>query len=357
VPDRGEAEAQGLSPEDAERQRVVQMEQQRQRMMDEAQARQIERAEKVRRREEELIELQRGLTPGDILITGRIGVNGVVNGVFTRIPEKTHNHRPTYQKMRKVDKGPEAIDLGIWWNNGKWYIGMLTEMGSDAAYAFVPSQAPSPDHANGIWTIWNGKTWDTDDRIKAIGKGPRELHVADEMTGGGYEPPQEEYDEEEYMRAYEERLRQEEEQEAAYEAEVAQNKDPDGPEAIPKSHTVPRRIRFRATCPEGHGGCRAGNMCRSCPGECATCQNMRYAHRGVCSASDCFTCNHGYKHMQKHGDGRGICVMAESQYVSYGAAAFVVILLICGIVYVVGYEGYYKKRKPRRSSAGGLLGK
>lgn len=140
-------------------------------------------------------------------------------------------------------------------------------------YAFIPSQAPTPDSANGAWTIWNGKTWDVDERIRAIGTGPRKLHVGDAHDEP---PPPDDYDEEEYMRMYEERMRQEEEEaNRRDEEEELRARDPDAPEAIPKSHQVRKNLRYRATCPEGHVGCRAGNMCRSCPGECATCQNMR----------------------------------------------------------------------------------
>ena len=67
------------------------------------------------------------------MVSGRIGVNSVVNGVFVKVDGKEFNHRPAYEKKRRFETGPEAIDLGIWWNSGKWYIGMASEMGSDAA--------------------------------------------------------------------------------------------------------------------------------------------------------------------------------------------------------------------------------
>jgi hypothetical protein len=144
-----------------------------------------------------------------------------------------------------------------------------------ARYAFIPSQAPTPESANGDWTIWNGHTWDLDDRIRAIGTGVRKLHVGEAHEDT--RPPEEDYDEEEYMRNYEERMRQEEEEANRIdEEEDLRAANPDGPQAVPKSHHVPLRMRYRSTCPEGHVGCRAGNMCRKCPGECATCQNLRY---------------------------------------------------------------------------------
>ena len=117
-------------------------------------------------------------------------------------------------------------------------------------------------------------------------------------------------------------------------------------------------LRYRHTCPEGHGECKPGNMCRSCPSECATCQNLRYAHKGVCSSSDCFTCNHGYKHTIKHGDGRGTCEMADSQILVYGAAGLVALLLIAAAVYVVYYEAYRKRNLGKifnRSKSKGAL--
>lgn len=36
----------------------------------------------------------------------------------------------------------------VWWSSGKWYVGLLTEIGTDAAYAFVPSQAMIPEVRN-----------------------------------------------------------------------------------------------------------------------------------------------------------------------------------------------------------------
>jgi hypothetical protein len=47
--------------------------------------------------------------------------------------------------------------------------------------------------------------------------------------------------------------------------------------------------------------------------------------------------------MASHGDGRGSCEVAESQLVAYGGAAVVVLVLVGAVVYVVGYESYYKK--------------
>lgn len=61
--------------------------------------------------------------------------------------------------------------------------------------------------------------------------------------------------------------------------------------------------------------------------------------------------------MSKHGDGRGQCELAESQWVAYGGAAIVVLMLVVAVVYVVGYEAYYKKNlgsilnKSKRSAA------
>ena len=164
---------------------------------------------------------------------------------------------------------------------------------------------------------------------------------------------------------YEERMREQEErglmEEEAAILNAAKEVDPDAPQAIPQSHQVPKRLRYRPSCPEGHVGCKAGNMCRSCPSECATCQNMRYAHKGVCGASDCLSCNHGYKHVAKHGDGRGVCETSDSQLVVHIAAGFVAVLLIGAVVYVVGYEKYYKSnmgsilRKRRSTGGGGVM--
>jgi len=74
-------------------------------------------------------------------------------------------------------------------------------------------------------------------------------------------------------------------------------------------------LKFKPTCPDGHPGCSPHNVCKVCPAECQTCQNIRYAigHHGECETSDCFSCEAGYNHVQKHGDGRGQCMSAGAE--------------------------------------------
>jgi len=266
------------------------------------------------------------LQEGDILITGRTGVNGIVNGHFKLLPNKQFHGRPSFAKMRKVQTGPEAIDLAVWWSSGKWYVGLLNEIGSDAAYAFIPSQAALPDQANGVWSIWDGKSWVQDDRVRAVGTGPRKLHVG---NGDEYGPGDDDYNEEEYMAMYEEKRR-------AAEAQQKKTKVANGDGPVPVlPHHVPKKIHFRASCPEGHTGCSPKNLCKSCPSECETCQNIRETDKyGQCSAADCFTCQHGYKHVQKHTDGRGYCESAGSQMMVYIIGGIAAVLLVGAAVYV-----------------------
>ena len=45
-----------------------------------------------------------------------------IPGIYHKSPDKVFNGRPSYTKMRRVQTGPEALDLGIWWNSGKWFV-------------------------------------------------------------------------------------------------------------------------------------------------------------------------------------------------------------------------------------------
>jgi len=277
------------------------------------------------------------LQAGDILVAGRVGVNQLVNGVFRKQVAIIHD-RPTYHKLKASDNGPEAVDLAVWWSSGKWYVGLLTEIGTDAAYAFVPSQAGFPDMANAIWSIWDGSKWLADSHIKCSGSGPESLHVGDPhqaVEDDDYDAymlereahEREEQEREEKRDIIEDRLAHgekinddyyQEEFQARKQEQAAKN--PEGgdvhPEAVPA--TVPRKIKFFSSCPEGHTGCSAYNLCRTCPAECLTCQNVRETGADhSCSATDCFECEAGYKHSPKHSDGRGTCVATSSGFMPY----------------------------------------
>lgn len=177
-----------------------------------------------------------------------------------------------------------------------------------------------------MWSIWDGKSWVQDDRVRAVGTGPRKLHVG---NGDEYGPGDDDYNEEEYMAMYEEKRR-------AAEKEKAKPKPENGDGPVPVlPHHAPKKIHFRASCPEGHPGCSAANLCKSCPSECGTCQNFRETDKyGQCSASDCFTCEHGYKHIPKHTDGRGYCESAGSQMMVYVIGGIAAVLLVGAAIFV-----------------------
>eukprot|EP00729_Bicosta_minor_P004920 gene4920-10536_t len=191
------------------------------------------------------------LEDGDILITGRVGVNQLVNGHF-KLKGQQYHGRPSYEKLKKVNTGPEAIDLAVWWSSGKWYVGLLTEIGTDAAYAFVPSQAMIPEAANSIWSIWDGSKWLADTNIKCTGTGNRKLHVGDVNSHKSMDDDDD----------YQEYLAQREQEEADYEDDeepvVKRPYNPEAPE--PVEGKAPKRLKFKPTCPEGHPGCSPHNM-------------------------------------------------------------------------------------------------
>lgn len=254
----------------------------------------------------------------------------------------------------------------MWWSSGKWYVGLLSEIGTDAAYAFVPSQANAPEMANSIWSIWDGAKWLADAHIKCTGEGARELHV------GNPHQPVEDDDYDAYMREREaheraERVKEEkrgiiqdrinngEEINDDYYVEEWQQhkaqqaaKNPEGgdehPEAVPG--TVPRKIKFMPSCPEGHNGCSAYNLCKTCPSECLTCQNVRDTNPdGSCNANDCFECESGYKHLAKHSDGRGTCLAASSGFMPYYILGGVSVV---GIIVVLVFVCKEDKRPVRK---------
>jgi hypothetical protein len=172
--------------------------------------------------------------------------------------------------------------------------------------------------------------------MKCTGTGTRKLHVGT--------PHHEADDDDDYDAYVQDRNRRlEGEANGAYEEEdddvvpatPAKPRGPDDPEPVPKAHSVPKRVKFHSTCPEGHAGCTAHNLCKTCPVECETCQNLRFTKRGECGRSDCFTCSAGYKHVQKHTDGRGKCESAGSGYMAYVLVGVVAVALTGFAIYVM----------------------
>ena len=82
-----------------------------------------------------------------VVISGRFGVNQVVNGRYHQHEVGAHG-RPSYAKPPVAGVATDR-NLAIWWCAGKWTIGVLDEFGSEAGYAYVESDAMCPVNIGG----------------------------------------------------------------------------------------------------------------------------------------------------------------------------------------------------------------